>query len=138
MKMYRFKYVFLLILLYGCSQSSKIENAINDVYGKKITSKKNEEGGLVYVLDYSQKRDEQDKDVTKLKDKIDKAVDATVSKKDSDLESYSPDAVSSATASCDCLSDVYHWDTPTIRVLLITRRCIPDKGNDITVVINEK
>lgn len=132
------KFILLCILLTGCSQQSKIETVISDVYGKKVNPSKNEEEGNVYVLDYSHKRDQQDKDVTKLKDKIDKAINSTVSEKDSDLESYSPDAVSSATTSCDCLSDVYHWDTPTIRVLLITRRCIPDKGNDITIVINEK
>lgn len=132
------KFILLCILLTGCSQQSKIETVISDVYGKKVNPSKNEEEGNVYVLDYSHKRDQQDKDVTKLKDKIDKAINSTVSEKDSDLESYSPDAVSSATTSCDCLSDVYHWDTPTIRVLLITRRCVPDKGNDITIVINEK
>lgn len=132
------KFILLCFLLAGCSQQSKIETVISDVYGEKITPGTNEDEGFVYVLDYSQKREKQDKDVAKLKDKIDKAVGATVSEKDSDLESYSPDAVSSATASCDCLSDVYHWDTPNIRVLLITRRCVPDKGNDITIVINEK
>lgn len=132
------KFILLCILLTGCSQQSKIETVISDVYGKKVNPSKNEEEGNVYVLDYSHKRDQQDKDVTKLKDKIDKAINSTVSEKDSDLESYSPDAVSSATTSCDCLSDIYHWDTPTIRVLLITRRCVPDKGNDITIVINEK
>ncbi len=132
------KIVLLFLLLTGCSQRSNIEKVISDVYGEKIVPGTNEDEGVVYVLDYSQKREKQDKDVTKLKDKIDKAVGATVSEKDSDLESYSPDAVSSATASCDCLSDVYHWDTPTIRVLLITRRCTPDKGNDITIVVNEK
>lgn len=136
--MKKLKLLLLCFLLLGCSQQSKIETVISDVYGKKVIPSKNEEEGKVYILDYSQKREQQDKDAIKLKDKIDKAINSTVSEKDSDLESYSPDAVSSASTSCDCLSDVYHWDTPTIRVLLITRRCVPDKGNDITIVINEK
>lgn len=131
-------YIILLIFLCGCSQQSKIESMILDIYGEKVVPGKNEDEGLVYVLDYSNKREQQDKDVIRLKDKIDRIINSTVKETDLDLESYSPDAVSSATSSCDCLSDMYHWDTPTIRVLLITRRCIPDNGNDITIVVNEK
>lgn len=131
-------YIILLIFLCGCSQQSKIESMILDIYGEKVVPGKNEDEGLVYVLDYSNKREQQDKDVIRLKDKIDRIINSTVKETDLDLESYSPDAVSSATSSCDCLSDMYHWDTPTIRVLLIMRRCIPDNGNDITIVVNEK
>lgn len=132
------KYIFPLFFLCGCSQTSRIETIISDIYGTNILPGQNKDEGTVYVLDYSLKREQQDKDVVKLKDKIDKVVNSIATLTESDLQSYSPDAVSSATKQCDCLSDVYQWNTPKIRILLITKRCVPDKGNDITIVVNEK
>lgn len=129
--------IIAVLLLTGCSsQKEKIESALNEVYGSSVSPKK-EDTSMIYVLDYNSKRDNQEKESIRLKDKIDKITNSIAELVDSDLSSQS-DANTSASSQDDCLSDFYKWETPSIRVAMVSRKCIPDKGNEITIVVTEK
>lgn len=125
-----------LFLFTQCSTKQSIDSAIADIYGSTI-SPKNEDGASVYVLDYTFKEDKQDTDLIKLKDKIDNTVNSLSENIGSDVPSKS-DANTSATSKDDCLSDFYKWETPSIRVVLISRKCLDNNGKDITVIITHK
>lgn len=132
--------LFLCAIFLFCQCSStkqNIESAICDVYGSKIVPKIEEDGTLVYFLDYLGKGSKQDNDISLLKDKIDNAVNILSEKIGEDLPSKS-DANTAASSNPDCLKDYYKWETPSIRVLLITRKCIENNGNDITIAVTDK
>lgn len=97
---------------------------------------KTEDGASVYVLNYTEKEDKQDKDIIRLKDKIDNITNSLSQNIGNDVSSKS-DANTSATSKDDCLSDFYKWETPTIRVVLISRKCL-ENVRDITVIVTNK
>lgn len=94
-------------------------------------------GAYIYVLNYLEKENKQDADLAKLKDKIDKYTNSLSENVGNDVSSKS-DANTSATCKDDCLSDFYKWETPSIRVVLISRKCIDNNGRDITIIITNK
>ena len=133
------KITFLLLciaLLWGCSTNHNIDSAIKDIYGSNVPSKE-EDGAYIYVLNYLEKENKQDADLAKLKDKIDKYTNSLSENVGNDVSSKS-DANTSATCKDDCLSDFYKWETPAIRVVLISRKCIDNNGRDITIIITNK
>ena len=118
------KIIFLILciaLLCGCSTNHNIESAIKDIYGSKVPPKE-EDGAYIYILDYLEKENKQDADFLKLKDKIDKYTNSLSENLGNDVSSKS-DANTSATSKDDCLSDFYIWETPSIRVVLSSRKC---------------
>ncbi|MEY8552768.1 hypothetical protein AALJ87_04635 [Bacteroides uniformis] len=133
------KITFLILciaLLCGCSTNQNIDSAIKEIYGSKVSPK--EEGGTyIYVLNYLEKGNKQDTDFAKLKDKIDKYTNSLSENVGNEVASKS-DANTSATSKDDCLSDFYKWETPSIRVVLISRKCIDNNGRDITIIITNK
>lgn len=131
-------FIQLLILIFsitGCT-SNEFESAIKEIYGEGVEVTENE-NSKTYFLDYSNKRDEIEKDSQRLQDKLDKIINSLAEIEYTDLPSKS-DANTKATTKDNCLSNILKWETPQIRVLMITKRCIPDKGNDITLIITEK
>ena len=122
------KITFLILciaLLCGCSTNHNIDSAIKDIYGSKVPPKE-EDGACIYVLNYLEKENKQDTDFVKLKDKIDKYTNSL------------SDANTSATSKDDCLSDFYKWETPSIRIVLISRKCLDNNGRDITIIVTNK
>lgn len=133
------KIIFLILciaLLCGCSTNHNIESAIKDIYGSKVPPKE-EDGAYIYSLDYLEKENKQDADFLKLKDKIDKYTNSLSENLGNDVSSKS-DANTSATSKDDCLSDFYKWETPSIRVVLISRKCLDNNGRDITIIVTNK
>lgn len=97
--------ILLSITIAGCSEKGNIESAIKDIYGSNV-SPKEEDTSMIYVLDYSSKRESQEKDAIGLKDKIDKTTNSLAEKVGTDMASKS-DTNTSATSQDDCLSDFY-------------------------------
>lgn len=128
--------ILCIVLLCGCSTNQNIDSAIKDIYGSKV-SPKEEDGAYVYVLNYLEKENKQDTDFVKLKDKIDKYTNSLSENVGNDVASKS-DANTSATSKDDCLSDFYKWENPSIRVVLISRKCIDNNGRDITIIVTNK
>ena len=133
------KITFLILciaLLCGCSTNHNIDSAIKDIYGSKVPPKE-EDGACIYVLNYLEKENKQDTDFVKLKDKIDKYTNSLSENLGNDVSSKS-DANTSATSNVDCLSDFYKWETPSIRIVLISRKCLDNNGRDITIIVTNK
>lgn len=123
------------LLFCQCSKEKNIQSTISEIYDSEVLPKI-EDGASVYVLNYTEKEDKQDKDLIKLKDKIDNITNSLSQTVGNDVSSKS-DANTSATSKDDCLSDFYKWETPTIRVILISRKCL-ENVRDITVVVTNK
>ncbi|MEG1611310.1 MAG: hypothetical protein RR318_01665 [Alistipes sp.] len=131
------KRILLLIgcicCLVGCSPKSKIEAAIKDVYGTSVKPE-NTLDGLTYVMDFTDKAGRSSGIEMKFKDKIDKALGAIPATELVDVLSGELS-----------MSDLYHWDTPEIRVLMESKKAIANHGlenqglkHTITIIINEK
>lgn len=128
--------LFVPLLFSQCSTKQTVDSAIKEIYGSKI-SPKEEDGASIFVLDYKKKENKQDTDIIKLKDKIDNVVNSLSKNVGNDVSSKS-DANTSATSKDDCLSDFYKWETPSIRVVLISRKCLDNNGRDITIIVTNK
>nr|DAE23373.1 MAG TPA: hypothetical protein [Myoviridae sp. ctcPl3] len=128
--------ILSLFIFCQCYTNQRIDSAITNIYGSSV-SPKEEDGALIYVLNYTQKEEKQDTDLIKLKDKIDNISNTLSENIGSDVSSKS-DANTSATSKDDCLSDFYKWDTPSIRVVLISRKCLDNNGRDITIIVTNK
>ncbi|MDD3038606.1 hypothetical protein [Bacteroides sp.] len=134
--MKKFILLCLTVLLFcQCSKEKNIQSTISEVYGSEVLPK-TEDGASIYVLNYTKKEDKQDKDIIRLKDKIDNITNSLSQNIGNDVSSKS-DANTSATSKDDCLSDFYKWETPTIRVVLISRKCL-ENVRDITVIVTNK
>ena len=128
-------FLLLLMLISGC-KSNDFESVIKEIYGEGFEVSENE-NSKIYFLDYANKREEIESDSQKLQDKLDRIINSLAIIEHTDLPSKS-DANTGATTVDDCLSSILKWETPQLRVLMITKRCVPDKGNDITLIITEK
>lgn len=127
-------YLFSLAVLCSCGES--IEGSIKDIYGNDYSINELSDNETNYILDYSGRRDIIDNDVNRLKDKIDKI---TNSLSNNPLEySYKSDGNTGASTKDDCISTNYTWETPSIMVLMIVNRCVPDKGNQISIYVKNK
>ena len=126
---------FTALLLCQCSKEKNIQFIISQIYGSEVTPK-TEDGASVYVLNYTEKGDKQDNDLIKLKDKIDNITSSLYQNVGNDVSSKSD--ANTSTSKDDCLSDFYKWETPSIRVVLISRKCINNNGRDITIIVTNK
>lgn len=126
---------FTALLFCQCSDEKNFQSTISNIYGSEVIPKI-EDGASVYVLNYTEKEDKQDNDLIKLKDKIDNITSSLSQNIGNDVSSKS-DANTSATSKDDCLSDFYKWETPAIRVVLISRKCL-ENTKDITVIVTNK
>lgn len=128
--------LFLIALLFcQCSKEKNIQSTISELYGSEVLPKI-EDGASIYVLNYAEKEEKQDNDLIKLKDRIDNITNSLSQNIGNDVSSKS-DANTSATDKDDCLSDFYKWETPSIRVVLISRKCL-ENVRDITVIVTNK
>lgn len=123
-------------ILCQCSINQNISSVITDIYGSEIQPKE-EDNSSVYLLDYMGKEGCQDTDLIKLKDKIDNITNSLSKNIGNDVSSKS-DANTSATSKDDCLSDFYKWETPSIRIVLISRKCLDNNDRDITIIVTNK
>ena len=127
-------FIFITLIITSCNNNG-ITGIVKDIYGSDFECI-SEENTTTFILDYSNKRETIENDEIKFCDKIDKFTNSLY---DEGIEfAYKSDGNTAASAKSDCISKSREWNTPTIRIMMTTDRCIKDTGNMITIYVIEK